>query len=511
MKRSILAAALALASLSSPATAQGLTAERIAVGLNHPGMLLQAPGDNDRLFILERRRGIRILKNGVLNPGLFLDLTPELGSNEAITSFAFHPDYQNNGRIFVSYMDVNFMSHMTEYLVTSDPDLADPSTRIQLLGPYQQLLPSHNWDYLSFGPDGMLYFGLGDDGQGPNGQDLGSINGKILRMDVDLPAPYVPATGNPFVGQAGANPLIWIYGLRQPWRFDFDPLNGDLYIGEVGAGAEEEIDIVPFASAAATNFGWRCIEGNTCTGYAGCASCSDPGYTSPVYTIPHTGGVCAVIGGMVYRGSAIPSLQGTYWYSEFCTSKIYSFVWDGTQVTQHIDRTAELVPSIGGPVDFVASFSRDHAGELYICSNTGGEVYKIVPTATCGAINYCTSNLNSIGTNATIGFTGTTSVATQDMSVTVSGVLPGKVGLFLYGASQTQLPLGDGFLCVTGGVVRMNPPLVADASGNGSRLVPIAANGITAGSLLNFQYWYRDTASPGTFNLSDGLAVSFCP
>ena len=338
--RRLLFFALLTAAISPLTGAQELATRRIAFGLQNPGFLAQAPGDDTRLFVFERRRGIRIVKNGVPNPGLFLDLSAELTTNEAGTCFAFHPDYQNNGRFFVLYMDLNQDTHLAEYQVSSDPEVADPSSRIQVLGPTAQPANIHNWDCVKFGPDGMMYVSMGDGVEVSNNvdnfaQDLSTNFGKILRLDIDSPAPYVPSD-NPFVGQPGVDEHVWVYGLRQPWRFSFDPLNDDLYIGDVGALDWEEIDILPAGTAPGKNMGWRCLEGDACTNFtgSGCLSCNDPTYVAPVFTYPHTDGKCAIIGGEVYRGSEIPSLYGCYLYADFCAARFWSFKWDGTQITR---------------------------------------------------------------------------------------------------------------------------------------------------------------------------------
>ncbi len=516
---------LLIPALNESVQGQELSTRRIATGLRKPAYISQAPGDDTRLFVLERDRGLRIVKDGVINQDLFLDLTSELGSfNEGATCFAFHPDYQTNGRFFVLYMDRQEFTHLAEFAVSADPEFADPGTRIQVLGPTLQPSAIHNWDCLKFGPDGKLYVSMGDGVLVGNevdnfAQDLSNSFGSILRLDIDLPAPHIPPD-NPLFGQPGVDEHIWMFGLRQPWRFAFDPLTQDLYIGDVGAQEWEEINVLPAGTAAGKNMGWRCLEGDSCTNYTGggCLNCTDPSYVPPVITYAHGGeppALCAVIGGEVYRGAKVPTLHGAYLYADFCAGRFWSFKWVGGQVTDHVDRTSQLLPDLGGPIDQPTSFGKDNAGEIYILSNSGGEIYKIVEECQ-NTSTYCTSTLNSIGTLASMSSSGTTSICANDFVLEVSGVLPDKVGLFFYGPNQIEAPFGEGFRCVGGSIFRLNPTALANGAGEGLRVIdyedpPQPEGRINPGSTWNFQYWYRDAATPGLFNLSDGLQASFCP
>jgi len=528
MNRLALAFGLFLCAPLATTSAQQLGTQRIATGLQKPSYVCQAPGDDTRLFILERYNGVKIIKNGVANPQLFLDISSRLTTNEGLVGMAFHPDYQNNGRFFLTFLDKDMITRLEEFAVTGDPDIADPNSAIEIVPAHQQTYASHNWNCIQFGPDGMLYAGFGDavevndDGTTNNSQDLSNNLGKILRIDVDNPPTYVPAD-NPFVGQSGVDELIWIYGVRNPWRFDFDPVTNDLYIADVGRLDWEEIDILPFASAAGKNLGWRCLEGTMCTNYVpamgssapGCLSCGDPSYWPPAFEYDHSGGKCCIIGGEVYRGSDCPSLYGKYLYADFCSSRFWCFEWDGAQVTNHIEITSELLPDLGPPIDFPTSFGQDNDGEVYILSNSGSELYKIVEVD-CHVNNFCTSTMNSAGTVATMGSQGTTSIGADDFVLTADGVLPNKVGQFFYGPNQIQVPFGEGFRCVGGGIYRMYPIGVADGTGFVSRALdyanpPQPAGQIQAGATWNFQYWYRDAMTPGTFNLTDGLEAAFCP
>ncbi len=513
---------LLLPALCAPVLGQTLRATRIASGIPRPTDLASPPGETSRLFVVEGRRAILLIKDGVLLPTPFLDLSAELSPlNQAIGSLAFHPDYATNGRFFVLYVDKDLIAHVAEYHVSSDPDVADPSTRVQILGPFQQTTQVHLWNQILFGPDGMLYVGIGDDiwtdDTVPNySQDLSTVLGKILRLDIDLPAPYIPPD-NPFVGVAGARGEIWMLGLRQPWRFSIDSATSDVYIGEVGSNDHEELNIVAGANAAGANFGWRCLEAFVCENRPECIDCMDPSFLPPIYEYPHTDGRCAIIGGYVYRGQAIPWLQGTYLYGDYCSGKIWSLKYDGDGMTDFRERTIELHPWAGeGAIELITSFAQDSAGELYVLDNLGGEVFKIVDGG-CDATNYCVSSPNSAGPGAVIGSRGSMSIGASEFELTVSGAIPQRYGLFFYGPQPDLLPFGDGLLCINNPHFRLKPPTKVDAEGNASWDVdfenpPESDGTIHPGSTWYFQFWYRDPqAAASGFNLSDGLSVEFCP
>ncbi|HEY9014425.1 MAG TPA: PQQ-dependent sugar dehydrogenase, partial [Gemmatimonadales bacterium] len=255
----------------------------------------------------------------------------------------------------------------------SDPDRADPASETELLS-VDQPGPSHNGGQILFGPDGFLYLGLGDGGSRDGndrgrGQSLGDLLGNILRIDVSAGAGYQVPPDNPFVGQAGARPEVWSYGFRNPWRFTFDRATGDLYIGDVGEQDWEEIDRAPAAEGAGRglNYGWSIMEGSHCLRGS---SCDQTGLTLPILEYSHSEG-CAVTGGYVYRGSALPQLQGQYLYADFCQGWVRSLRMEGS--TPVVTDWPALSPG-----SLVTSFGEDSAGELYIVSGAG-TVYKIVP------------------------------------------------------------------------------------------------------------------------------------
>jgi len=363
---------------SSPDLVGELDTVRIASGLQWPTFITSAPGDMERLFVIEKPGRIRIIKNGSLLGTDFLNIDPLINTSgeRGLLGLAFHPNYGSNGLFYVSYSDNSGRTMLVQYSVSGgDPDIANAGSAVTIFGPLSQPFNNHNGGCIQFSPaDGMLYLGLGDGGSGNDpgnrAQNITNNLGKMLRFDVDSPGTgYIPAD-NPFVGVAG-NDEIWAIGLRNPWRFSFDRLTGDMYIGDVGQFAREELDFEP-AGAGGRNYGWRCMEGDDCTGLSGC-TCNSASLTDPLRDNNQAGGRCSITGGYVYRGCTMPDLRGTYFFGDFCTAKIWSFVYDDG-VTQFADRTSELAPGGGLSINQITSFGEDARGELYICDQ-GGEVF----------------------------------------------------------------------------------------------------------------------------------------
>ena len=347
-----------------------LAVQEVASGLANP-VYVTAPAGDGRLFVVEQPGRIRIVKNGQLLPAPFLDIAARVssGGERGLLSVAFHPSYAANGFFFVHFTDLSGDTRVERFSRSSDPDVALP-TSSKLILTVAQPFPNHNGGLNLFGPDGMLYIGLGDGGSGGdpfgNGQNRNTLLGKILRIDVDRGDPYVVPAGNPFAGQQGARGEIWALGLRNPWRFAIDRTAGVMYIADVGQDRFEEVNAVA-ANRAGVNYGWNTMEAASCFGSA---SCNQQGLELPVLFYARSGGACAVTGGFVYRGASLPEIAGHFFYSDYCAGFLKSFQFqNGTAVEQ---RTWDV-----GSVGSVTSFGEDGSGELYMTSSNG-RVYRIV-------------------------------------------------------------------------------------------------------------------------------------
>ena len=344
--------------------------ESIAEGLASPVFLTAPPGD-DRLFVVEQPGQIRIIKNGEVLPTPFLDIAPlvQSGGEEGILSIAFHPSFDTNGFFFVYYTDTNAQSRVERYTVSPNPERAD-RTSAALVISIRQPFNNHNGGLVTFGLDGMLYLGLGDGGGGGDklghSQDTTTLLGSLLRIDVDSSTPYAIPPDNPFAGAASARPEIWAYGLRNPWRYAFDADTGLLFIADVGGSEFEEISVVS-ATEAGLNFGWNILEGAHCYNSN---SCSASGLVVPdlEYANPDEG--CAVIGGFVYRGEAIPEIRGRYFYSDLCGGWLRSFRIEEGIIQDQIEWDIE-------PFGQPRSFGQDAKGELYMLTGQGS-VLKLI-------------------------------------------------------------------------------------------------------------------------------------
>jgi glucose/arabinose dehydrogenase len=352
---------------TSPPLPESLSLQPVAQGLSSP-LALTAPAGDSRLFIVEQPGRIRIVKNGALLAAAYLDISAKLtsGGERGLLGLAFHPDFASNGYFYVNYTDLQGNTQVERYHATPSADVADANSAMPILN-VAQPYANHNGGNVVFGPDGMLYIGMGDGGSGGdpqgNGQKLTTLLGKLLRIDVNGAAPYTIPSTNPFVGQAGARGEIWALGLRNPWRFSFDREAGLLYVGDVGQNAWEEVDVVS-ATRAGVNYGWVTMEGTHCYN---ATSCNQSGLELPVLEYDHGQG-CSIAGGFVYRGSSIPGIRGHYFYSDYCSGFVRSIKYSGNAVTdQH---TWDLDPGS------VLSFGEDSQNELYILS-ANGTVYRI--------------------------------------------------------------------------------------------------------------------------------------
>jgi glucose/arabinose dehydrogenase len=343
----------------------------VATGLSQPVDIQNAGDGSGRLFIVERSGDIRILQNGQLLTAPFLDIrdrVTSIGVEQGLLGLAFHPKYASNGEFFVNYIDLNGNTVIARFHVsTSDPNLADPSSEVDLLH-VNQPFPNHNGGGLAFGPDGYLYIGFGDGGSERDplrtGQNLQTLLGKMLRIDVDHGDPYTIPPDNPIINEGGL-PEIWASGLRNPWRFSFDSLTGDLYIADVGQDAWEEVDFIPAGMPGGMNFGWSYYEGKHQYNDQPPANLV---FIFPVIEYSHAYG-CAVTGGYVYRGTAYPDWQGVYFYGDYCSGTVWGLIHTGEQTWQ----TKELFSTRAK----ITTFGTDESGELYLADYRSGKILRL--------------------------------------------------------------------------------------------------------------------------------------
>jgi glucose/arabinose dehydrogenase len=357
-----------------PGPSDSAALQLVTSGLSYPDFVTTPAGDTARLFVVEQTGAIRVVQHDSLLPTPFLNLTGHIGfgGERGLLSMAFHPSYASNGHFYVYYTNPAGDIRIVRYTASANPNIADSTSGDTILSAFHETNDNHNGGLLLFGPDGKLYAGLGDGGSSGdppgNGQNLDTLLAKILRLDVDGASPYAVPADNPFVGHAGERGEIWLYGLRNPWRFSFDRTSGDLYIGDVGQNLYEEVDVLAAGSPAGVNFGWNVMEGKHCYG---ASSCNMSGLTLPLVEYGHADG-CAVTGGYVYRGTKIPALAGIYFYGDYCSGWVRSFLYAGGAAAEN--RDWPLLAVSGG----LSSFGEDARGELYITS-LSGKLYRVVP------------------------------------------------------------------------------------------------------------------------------------
>ncbi|MQA92251.1 MAG: glucose dehydrogenase [Gemmatimonas sp.] len=350
-----------------------LRASEIATGLSALTHLASPPGD-PRLFVAEQEGRIRIIENGQLLTTPYLDISSVVRSSgeRGLLSLAFHPDYEASGYVFVNYTDLDGNTRIERYTASPDPNVADPASAKLILS-VDQPFSNHNGSQIAFGPDGKLYIGMGDGGDDGDPHDHGqspqTLLGAMLRIDVDDGDPYAIPPDNPYVDSADARPEIWAIGLRNPWRFSFDDPSGILYIADVGEGRSEEVNARP-ADEGGLNYGWAIMEGSLC--FQPSEGCSEDGLVLPVTEYPNPAEGCAITGGHVYRGNAIPELQGHYFYADFCRGQLRSFLLTAEGAVE--EETEWALGSLGN----ISSFGVDATGEMYILVQQG-LIYRLDP------------------------------------------------------------------------------------------------------------------------------------
>jgi glucose/arabinose dehydrogenase len=409
MQKMRLAASATLCLLAATtARTQTLTLQPFATGLSGVVAITHAGDGSGRLFFTQQEGQIRIHNGTSVLGTAFLDIAPLVRccGEEGMLSTAFHPNYASNGFFFVYYTNNNGDQVVARYTRSAgNPNVADPaSAKIIITIPHPNE-GNHNGGPLKFGPDGYLYIATGDGGgggdPGENAQDLTEVLGKQLRLDIDTTAPYVIPPTNPFVGVPGARGEIWAYGLRNPWRFTFDRTTGDMFIGDVGQGAREEIDFQP-AGVGGLNYGWDDMEGSLC--YEPSSGCQTANRVLPILEVNHSSGDCAIVGGYRYRGTAVPSLAGKYVHSDNCTGRIrIGTQGAGGTWTQVVDQDTPFN---------IYTFGEDQNGELY--ASGGGTVYRLLSAVPVLSIADRTLAENTGPATFTVTLT---SPATQQVSV----------------------------------------------------------------------------------------------
>ncbi len=396
----ILTLALALAAVAaSPASA--LDARLVSVGkFAAPVYVTSPPADASRLFVVERAGTIQVLRNGTRKK--FLDISAKTTTEveRGLLSMAFAPDYATSRRFYVYYTTNGGDIRIEEYRRSaSNADTADPSSARPLLTIEHSTFPNHNGGQLQFGPDGFLYAGTGDGGAAGdpfrNGQNTGTLLGKLLRIDPRNGSPYAVPAGNPF------DSPVYDYGLRNPYRFSFDRKTGDLIIGDVGQDLHEEIDFRAAGSPGGANFGWSCREGKsvyTSTSDPKCsATTNPPSYVAPVLDYPHSGGGCSIIGGYVVRDPTLTTLNGRYVYGDLCTSKLRSVDLARPSGDRAVTTNVTL------PGSGLVSFGEDSHGCVYVVS-IAGPVYRMQPAT--GSASCVAPGMTPNPTGFTLGISG---------------------------------------------------------------------------------------------------------
>jgi len=375
-------------------SAKELMVRKLTEGLHKPVFLTAPLHSSDTLFIVEQHGVIRSLINGELLSKPLLEIKDRVhqpimpGDERGLLGMALHPQFKKNFQLFVNYIDHDDYTIISRFEVDMMSSIKTAGTE-QIILRFKQPYSNHNGGHLAFGPDGKLYIAVGDGGYvgdpDGNGQNINTIFGSILRLDINQSFQYRIPADNPFVGQKNVREEIWCYGLRNPWRFSFDRQNGDLYIGDVGQSNWEEINYSPIYKVAGSNFGWNHMEGYHC--YPPGENCIHDSYISPVFEYPNNANYmktligwdqndaqgCSVTGGYVYRGQSILELQGLYIFGDYCTGKVWSFKVKNGQAEKYFDWGMN-----GLEEDlYLSSFGEDGLGEIYLLNHTGS-IYKIV-------------------------------------------------------------------------------------------------------------------------------------
>jgi glucose/arabinose dehydrogenase len=440
---------------SGVSTAASIQLMLVLTGLHSPVLVTNAKDGSNRLFVVEQGGVIKVLKPGDSSPTVFLDITSTVlfGGEQGLLGLTFHPQFSSNRRFFVDYTRrPDGATVIAEYHASAtDPNIAETSETVLLMIP--QPFANHNGGMVEFGPDGFLYIGMGDGGSGNDpgnrAQDITQLLGKMLRIDVDHPAGaqhYSSPPDNPFVGSATGRPEIYAYGLRNPWRYSFDRGTGEIYAGDVGQGAVEEIDIITRGG----NYGWRIWEGSSCTGNDP-ALCQPAGFTMPITEYQHTGGRCAVTGGYVYRGTRSSLPVGGYVYGDYCTGEIF--------LLQNGSSSVALDTGLS-----ISSFGEDESGEIYVV-DLNGTVQRITGGVACAfSLSPTSRSVPAVGARAGVvrvsapagcGWTAISNASWIVITQGRSGTGAGQV-VFSVASNRASTHARAGTLTVAGQIVTVN-------------------------------------------------------
>ena len=371
-------------------------AEKIASGFDKPVFICSIPNSNDSHIVLEQKGTIRIINKNQVMRSYFLDIRDRVhkplfpGDEMGLLGLAFDPSFEINNNVYIHYNDKNDNTIISRFKVYNGiASKVSEKIILQIKQPYS----NHNGGTITFGLDGYLYIGLGDGGSAGDpekrAQDLSSLFGSILRIDINTDDNYLIPKDNPFVNIENAKSEIWSYGLRNPWRFSFDKLTGDMLIGDVGQSLWEEINFEPFLSKGGKNYGWNILEGNHC--YPEDSKCSSDGLTMPSFEYPNNANYaktlfgikqpnmdgCSITGGYVYRGDKLKGMNGKYIFGDYCTGKIWSInisEGNGENLENH---TTSIMNSIGKKEFYLSSFGQNNDGEIFIV-DYNGTIYKLV-------------------------------------------------------------------------------------------------------------------------------------
>ena len=374
----------------------------IADGYKKPVFITSYPNNAKLLYIVEQAGLIKIINDGKKLSRPFFDINKRVvnpnrpGDERGLLGFAFHPNHTNNGKFYINYMDNDGNTIVSEFSTNSELRANHKSERIilKLTQPYG----NHNGGDIQFGPDGYLYISIGDGGKAGDplnaGQDLSSLFGKIIRIDIEQ-KPYGIPKSNPFFGQKDKREEIWAWGLRNVWRFSFDKQTGDKYLADVGQNKWEEVNFEPASSKGGLNYGWRIMEANHC--YDPKENCPTEGLIKPIIEYPNDANHpafafriieelsfsetdvegCSVTGGYVYRGQKIKSMQGQYIFGDYCSGNIWTLKVVNGKAINFKNRTEEINIGGGEFTTYISSFGQDSDGEIYIIDYNGG-IYKLI-------------------------------------------------------------------------------------------------------------------------------------